>query len=109
SLPNKPRIGDERPERLLVDKLRNDKTLVRILMNELGLGFPEGIFWLAVLTPLAAGLGVGAVAGIGALLGIGIAFFPLVLITTVVAFFAEYIKIKKALDELSDVDNLNRY
>ena len=109
SLPNKPRIGDERPERLLVDKLRNDKTLVRILMNELGLGFPEGIFWLAVLTPLAAGLGVGAVAGIGALLGIGIPFFPIVLITTVVAFFVEYIKIKKVLDELSDVDNLKRY
>lgn len=109
NLPKQPRIGDERPERLLVDKLRNDKTIVRILMNELGLGFPEGIFWLAVFTPLAAGLGVGGVVGIGALLGIGIPFLPLVLIVTVVAFFAEYIKIKKVLEELSDVQELNRY
>lgn len=109
NLPNQPRIGDERPERLLVDKLVKDKTLVRILMNEMGLGFPEGIFWLAVLTPLAAGLGVGGVVGIGALLGIGIPFFPLVLITTVVAFFVEYVKIRKTLEELSDVEELNRY
>ena len=36
-LTNQPRVGDERPERLLVDKLRNDKVIVRILMNELGL------------------------------------------------------------------------
>lgn len=80
-----PRIGDDRPERLLVDKVRKDKTLVRILMNEPGLSFPESIFWLAILTPLAAGLGLGGVAGIGALLGIGIPFFPLLLITTVQA------------------------
>ncbi|MCM3874151.1 MAG: phospholipase D-like domain-containing protein [Pyrinomonadaceae bacterium] len=104
-----PRIGDDRPERLLVDKIRKDKTLVRILMNEPGLGFPEGIFWLGVLTPLAAGLGVGGVAGIGALLGIGIPFFPLVLITTVVAFFVEFIKVKLKLEDVTDVDNLKRY
>ena len=104
-----PRIGDERPERLLVDKLLKDKTLVRILLNEPGLGFPEGIFWLAVLTPLAAGLGIGGVAGIGALLGIGIPFFPLVLITTVVAFFVEFIKIKLTLEDTTDVDKAKKY
>jgi phosphatidylserine/phosphatidylglycerophosphate/cardiolipin synthase-like enzyme len=104
-----PRIGDDRPERLLVDKVRKDKTLVRILMNEPGLSFPESIFWLGILTPLAAGLGLGGVAGIGALLGIGIPFFPLLLITTVVAYFVEFIKIKLTLEETTDVDNLKRY
>jgi phosphatidylserine/phosphatidylglycerophosphate/cardiolipin synthase-like enzyme len=104
-----PRVGDVRPERLLVDKLRKDHTLVRILMNQPGLGFPEGIFWLAVLTPLAAGLGLGGVAGIGALLGIGIPFFPLLLVTTVVAFFVEFIKIKLTFEETTDVDNLKKY
>jgi len=109
TLAKKPRIGDERPERLLVDKLRNDKTLVRILMNELGLGFPEGIFWLAVFTPLAAGIPAGAVAGLGALMGIGLPFFPLVLIATVVLVFVEFIKINKIFESLSDVEELNRY
>lgn len=109
NLPKQPRIGDERPERLLLDRLRNKKVIVRILMNELGLGFPEGIFWLAVLTPLAAGIPAAGVAGIGALMGVGIPFFPVVLIISVVAFFVEYVKIKKVLEELSDVQELNRY
>lgn len=108
-LPKQPRIGDERPERLLVDKLKNDKIIVRILMNELGLGFPEGIFWLAVLTPLAAGIPAAGVVGIGALMGVGIPFFPVVLIISVVAFFVEYVKVKKVLEGLSDVQELNRY
>lgn len=78
-------------------------------MNEPGLSFPESIFWLTILTPLAAGLGLGGVAGIGALLGIGIPFLPLLLITTVVAFFVQFIKIKLTLEETTDVDNLKRY
>jgi phosphatidylserine/phosphatidylglycerophosphate/cardiolipin synthase-like enzyme len=104
-----PRIGDDRPERLLVEKALKDKTLVRILLNEPGLGFPEGIFWLAVLTPLAAGLGIGGVVGIGALLGIGLPFFPLVLIATVVAFFVEYVKVKLTFEDTTDVQKSTKY
>ncbi|HKE60337.1 MAG TPA: phospholipase D-like domain-containing protein [Pyrinomonadaceae bacterium] len=106
---NAPRIGDDRPERLLLDKIIKDKTLVRVLLNEPGLGFPEGIFWLAVLTPLAAGLGIGGVVGVGALLGIGLPFFPLVLATTVVLFFVEYVKIKLTLQDTTDVDKSKKY
>jgi phosphatidylserine/phosphatidylglycerophosphate/cardiolipin synthase-like enzyme len=104
-----PRIHDERPERLLMLKAKDDKTLVRILMNEPGFGFPEGFFWLAVFTPLVAMAGVGVLAGMGAWVGIGIPFFPLVLIVTVVAFFIEFVKIKLVLEETTDVDKLNRY
>lgn len=104
-----PRIGDERPERLLLKSMLEKKTIVRILMNEPGLSFPEAFFWLAVLTPLAAGIPVGGAVGIAALMGVGLPFFPLVLLTSVVLFFVEYIKIRKVLEETTDVDNLNRY
>lgn len=100
-----PRINDDRPERLLIDQARADCT-IRILLNEPGLGWPEGVFWLGVLTPLAAGLGVG---GVGALLGIGIPFFPIVLALTVVAFFAEFVFIKVKLEDTTDVDEAKRY
>jgi phosphatidylserine/phosphatidylglycerophosphate/cardiolipin synthase-like enzyme len=104
-----PRVGDERPERILLKKAVTDKTIIRILMNDPTLGFPEGVLWLAVLTPLAAGLGLGGVAGIGALLGIGIPFFPLLLVTTVVAYFVEYFKIRRTFEETTDVDDLRHY
>ena len=101
-------ISDDRPERLLIDAAITDKT-IRILLNEPGLGFPEGIFWLAVLTPLAAGLGVGGVAGLLALMGIGIPFFPVVLAVTVVGFFIEYIKVRLILEDTTDVDEARKY
>ena len=101
-------ISDDRPERLLIDAAITDKT-IRILLNEPGLGFPEGVFWLAVLTPLAAGLGVAGVAGLLALAGIGIPFFPVVLAVTVVGFFIEYIKVKLLLEDTTDVDEARKY
>jgi phosphatidylserine/phosphatidylglycerophosphate/cardiolipin synthase-like enzyme len=101
-------ISDDRPERLLIDDAETDKT-IRILLNEPGIGFPEGIFWLAGLTPLAAGLGVGGVAALGALAGLGIPFFPLVLAVTVIAFFAEFIKVKLVLEDVTDVDEAKKY
>jgi len=104
-----PRIGDDRPERLLIEKALKDKTLIRILLNEPALGWPEGIFWLGVLTPLAAGLGVGGVGALAALAGIGIPFFPLVLAITVVAFFAEFVIIKLKLEDTTDVDDAKKY
>jgi phosphatidylserine/phosphatidylglycerophosphate/cardiolipin synthase-like enzyme len=103
-----PRVSDDRPERLLIDAAQTSHT-IRILLNEPGLGFPEGIFWLGVLTPLAAGLGVGGVAGLGALVGIGIPFFPIVLGITVVAFFAEYVLIRSKLEDVSDVHKTRKY
>ena len=63
-----PRGSDDRPERLLIDEALTDRT-IRIRLNEPALGWPEGIFWLAVLTPLAAGLGVGGVGALAALVG----------------------------------------
>lgn len=61
--------SDDRPERILIDKVLSDGT-IRILLSEPGLGFPEGIFWLGVLTPLSAGLRVGGVAALAALVGV---------------------------------------
>lgn len=110
-----PRIGDQRPERLLLNSLvdPNKNTTVRILMNELGLGFPEGIFWLVVLTPLAAipltFAGLPVANALLGLIGVGVTFFPLFLAATLGLAVFEFFKIRKALDELSDVDNLNGY
>ncbi len=42
-----PRIGDERPERLLVDKLLKDKTLVRILLDTTDVDKAKKYFGLA--------------------------------------------------------------
>lgn len=102
------KTSDDRPERLLIDAALTGKT-IRILMNEPGFGFPEGAFWLVVLTPVAAGLGLLGVAGLGALVGIGIPFFPILLITTVVAFFIEYIKIRLILEDTTHVDEAKKY
>ena len=109
AVPPAPWVGDERPERLLVDKCLKDKALIRILLNEAALGWPEGIFWLGVLTPLAAGLGVGGVGALAALVGIGIPLFPLILAVTVVAFFAEFVIIKLKLEGATDVDEASKY
>lgn len=109
NLAKRPRIGDERPERLLLKSLLEKRTIVRMLMNEPSLSFPEAFFWLVVLTPLAAGIPVGGAVGIAALMGVGLPFFPLLLMTSVVLFFVEYIKIRKVLEETTDVDDLNRY
>ena len=100
--------SDDRPERLLIDAALTDKT-IRLLLNEPSVGFPEGIFWLGVLTPLAAGIGVGGVAGILLWMGIGIPFFPVVLAVTVVAFFAEFIKVKLILRDNTHVDEARMY
>jgi phosphatidylserine/phosphatidylglycerophosphate/cardiolipin synthase-like enzyme len=104
-----PRIGDDRPERLLVNKAVQDKTIVRILLNDPTLGWPEGIFWLAVLTPVAAGLGVGGIAALAGFVGIGIAFLPVVLVVTVLAYFVEFVKVKLKLEETTDVDDTKKY
>jgi phosphatidylserine/phosphatidylglycerophosphate/cardiolipin synthase-like enzyme len=103
-----PRVSDDRPERLLLDEALTDRT-IRILLNEPALGFPEGIFWLGVLTPLAAGLGVGGVGALAALVGVGIPLFPVILGITVVAFFVEYVVIKLKLEDTNDVDDLRKY
>ena len=92
SHPDPPDRNDLRPERLLIDVAHADGT-IRILLNEPALGWPEGVFWLAVLTPLALGLGLGGVAGIAALAGVGIAFFPILLATTLIAYFVEAVLI----------------
>lgn len=110
--PNAPappsRDSDDRPERLLIDDALTDRT-IRILLNEPGLGFPEGIFWLGVLTPLAAGLGVGSVGALAAFVGIGIPLFPIILGITVVAFFAEFVVIKLKLEDTTDVEKARKY
>lgn len=110
-----PRTGDQRPERLLLNALvdPNKNTTVRILMNELGLGFPEGIFWLVVLTPLAAVpltfAGLPFASGLLSLIGIGVTFFPLFLAVTLGLAVYEFFKIRSALDSLEDVDILKSY
>ena len=104
-----PRIGDERPERLLLNSVLNKKTIVRILMNEPTLSFPEAFFWLVILTPLAAGIPAGLVAGVTALMGVGLPFLPLVLVASAILGFIEYIKIRKVLEGTTDVDDLNHY
>lgn len=115
TLENKPRRGDERPERLLINALvdPNKTTTVRILMNELGLGFPEGIFWLTVLTPLAAlpvaAVGLPVASALLGLIGIGVTFFPVFLAATLGLAILEFFKIRSALDGLSDVDELKQY
>ncbi|QSA98826.1 phospholipase D-like domain-containing protein [Methylococcus sp. EFPC2] len=100
--------SDARPERLLVDAARSGKT-VRILLNEPGLSWPEGIFWLAVLTPLAAGLGVGGVNLLAACMGVGFAIFPIALALTVVAYFVEFVVVKIKLQNNTDVDEARHY
>jgi phosphatidylserine/phosphatidylglycerophosphate/cardiolipin synthase-like enzyme len=104
-----PRIGDARPERLLLKSLLDKKTIVRILMNEPTLSFPEAFFWLVVLTPVAAGIPAGLVAGVTALMGVGLPFLPLVLVASVILGFIEYIKIRKVLEGTTDVDDLKHY
>ena len=100
-----PRIGDQRPERLLLNSLvdKNKNTTVRILMNEIGLGLPEGIFWLSVLTALAAipvPLRITSECLLG-LMGVGITFFPLFLLATLGLAVFEFFTVIKALEELS--------
>ncbi len=115
TLANKPRTGDERPERLLINALvdPNKTTTVRILMNELGLGFPEGIFWLTVLTPLAAlpvaVVGLPVANAVLGLIGVGVAFFPVFLAATLGLAIFEFFKIRSVLNGLSDVDELKKY
>lgn len=103
-----PAINDDRPELLIMDAAVKGRT-IRLLLNEPGLGFPEGIFLLAVLTPLAAGLGVGGVAAVLLWMGIGIPFFPVVLAVTVIAFFAEFIKVNLILADNTHVDEARSY
>jgi phosphatidylserine/phosphatidylglycerophosphate/cardiolipin synthase-like enzyme len=115
TLGNKPRRGDERPERLLINALvdPNKTTTVRILMNELGLSFPEGIFWLTVLTPLVAlpvaAVGLPIASALFGLIGIGVTFFPVFLAATLGLAIIEFFKVRSALDGLSDVDELKKY
>ena len=105
-----PRTGDQRPERLILDRaLAHRDMTVRILLNEPGLGWPEGIFWLSLLTPLAAGLGVGGVGAIAAFVGVGIPFFPIVLGLTIAAWIAEAIIIPRKLKGATDVDEVTAY
>ncbi len=103
-----PTINDERPELLLMDAAVNGR-IIRLLLNEPGIGFPEGIFWLGVLTPLAAGLGVGGVSLLLMWMGIGIPFFPVVLAVTVLAFFAEFIKVNLIFADNTHVDEARTY
>ena len=106
--PDPPTRLDARPERLLIDEALLDRT-IRILLNEPTVGWPEGVFWLGVLTPLAAGLGVGGVGALAALVGVGIPLFPVILGITVIAFFAEYVIIKLKLQDVTDVGNAKKY
>jgi phosphatidylserine/phosphatidylglycerophosphate/cardiolipin synthase-like enzyme len=103
-----PTINDDRPELLLMEAALKGR-IIRLLLNEPGLGFPEGIFLLGVLTPLAAGLGVGGVAAVLLWMGIGIPFFPVVLAVTVIAFFAEFIKVNLILADNTHVDEARTY
>jgi phosphatidylserine/phosphatidylglycerophosphate/cardiolipin synthase-like enzyme len=107
--PPSPRIGDVRPERLLLNSVLDKKTIVRILMNEPTLSWPEAFFWLIVLTPVAAGIPAALVAGVTALMGVGLPFLPLVLVGSAILGFIEYIKIRKVLEGTTDVDELNHY
>ena len=96
--------SDERPERLLISEAVAHTT-VRILLNDPGIGWPEGVFWLVVLSALAVGAGVGGVALLGAFLGIGI---PLLLVAFGILLF-EIVEIAKKLDEGSDVHETMAY
>jgi phosphatidylserine/phosphatidylglycerophosphate/cardiolipin synthase-like enzyme len=103
-----PRPDDKRPERLLLEAAQR-KVAVRILLNEPTLSWPEGVFWLVVLTPIAAGLGVGAV-GLAALaMGVGFALLPVIVAVTLLAYLAEAILVPWKLGKLSDVKELREY
>jgi len=95
---------DERPERLLVNAaLANRK--IHLLLNEPSIAWPEGIFWIAVLGPLAVGLGAEVATGLLALIGIGLPFFFIALALVVVAM----VEVEKFLDDQTHVDEARNY
>ena len=106
--PPVPRPQDKRPERLILDAARR-KVSVRILLNEPRVSWPEGIFWLAVLTPAAVGVGVGAVGLVALAMGAGFALLPVIVGLTLVAYLVEAIVIPWKLGKVSDVKELRAY
>jgi len=97
-----PRTGDDRPERLIFeDALAHSDMRVRILLNEPALGWPEGVFWLTVLSSLAVGLGIGLVA-------LGIPFFCVFIGFGALAMKASA-KILGALRDGTHVDEVTAY
>jgi phosphatidylserine/phosphatidylglycerophosphate/cardiolipin synthase-like enzyme len=107
--PHRPRPGDVRPERLLVARA-GAKVDVRILMNEPALGWPEGVFWLTVLPPIAAAVLTPVLALGPILLGIPIALLPLWLFLTLSLYLIEIATARDALEaNTSDVRRLAGY
>ena len=100
-----PRLGEVRPERVLLETATTNKAVVRILLNQPSLGAPEGFFLLGVFSSLAAGLGAGAIAAIAGFVGIGLAVFPLF----IVLLFLELVKVARVLDSSSDVEEATAY
>ena len=100
---------DSRPERVIYDKVKADRTPVRILLWQHTLGWPEGIFWLGVFTLVAAGIAAGGVLGIAALIGVGLPFFPLLLVFFIGFTFIEFPLIKCLLEDTTHVDEAKHY
>ena len=74
-----------------------------------GVSWPEGIFWLAVLTPAAVGVGVGAVGWWPLAMGAGFALLPVIVGLTLVAYLVEAIVVPWKLGKVSDVKELRAY
>ena len=107
--PHVPRPNDVRPERLLAARAIDAGVNVRILFNDPSVGWPEGVLWLAVLPPLGAGVGALLVLGGLALIGIGLAFLPLWLAFTAMAYLVEIPTVRDVLESASDVKKVRRY
>ncbi|HEU4330377.1 MAG TPA: phospholipase D-like domain-containing protein [Lapillicoccus sp.] len=103
-----PRPKDQRPERLVLEAARK-KVNVRILLNEPVASWPEGVFWLLALPVAAAGLGTGAVGLVALVMGAGVALLPVFLALAFAVFALESYFVNRALDEGSDVEELQAY
>lgn len=107
---DRPRVGDERPERLILARASAMPDIkVNILLNQPAFGWPEGMLWLLGLTPLAGGVGALLVGGLFGLLGIGLGFWPIMLALTALGFAYEAYKIPRVLRGNTDLDEVSGY
>jgi phosphatidylserine/phosphatidylglycerophosphate/cardiolipin synthase-like enzyme len=102
-----PRTGDLRPELLALDVAQQRQVRVRILLNKPTISWPEGVFYLTVVSSIGAGLGVGATLGMAAFLGIGAAVF--VAAAAVALAVVAVRKIIGVLDSNSHAEELRTY